>query len=131
MLRLLADENFDGYIVRGLLRRRSELKLIRVQDVGLWEADDSEILTWAAAQNYILLTHDRATVPDFAFQRIAAGQSMPDIFVVNDRLSLRQAIDKLLFLNEYSEQDEWDRIGPITLSQLIAISEMPLEQILR
>jgi hypothetical protein len=107
------------------------LKLIRVQDVGLWEADDSEILTWAAAQNYILLTHDWATVPDFTFQRIAAGQSMPDIFVVNDRLSLRQAIDKLLFLDEYSEQDEWDRMGPITLSQLIAISEMPLEQILR
>lgn len=108
MLRLLADENLNGYIVRGLLRRRSELNLIRIQDVGLRGADDLEILEWAAAQNYILLTHDRATVPDFAFQRIAAGQSMPGIFVVNDRLSLRQAIDELLFLDEHSEQDEWD-----------------------
>lgn len=40
MLHLLADENFNGYIVRGLLRRRPDLELVRVQDVGLGEAND-------------------------------------------------------------------------------------------
>ena len=110
MLRLLADENFNGHIVRGLLRRRSELTLLRVQDVGLRGAKDPEILEWAAEQNLILLTHDRATVPDFAFQRVAAGQPMPGVFVVNDRLSLGQAIEELLIPDEYSEQDEWKSI---------------------
>ena len=44
MLRLLADENFNGDIVRGLLRRRPELDLVRIQDVGLTGADDPSVL---------------------------------------------------------------------------------------
>ena len=35
MLRLAADENFNGNIVRGLLRRNPKLDIVRVQDVGL------------------------------------------------------------------------------------------------
>lgn len=110
MLRLLADENFNGYIVRGLLRRRPDMELVRVQDAGLSEADDPGILEWAATHNYILLTHDRATVPDFAYTRVTADQPMPGVFVVNDRLALRQAIDEILLLDDCSEQDEWKRL---------------------
>jgi predicted nuclease of predicted toxin-antitoxin system len=64
MLRLLADENFNGDIVRGLLLRQPTLDVVRVQDVGLIGTDDSEILAWAAENNRIVLTHDRATMPD-------------------------------------------------------------------
>lgn len=39
MLRLLADENFDNDIVRGVLRRTTHVDLIRVQDVGLTGAN--------------------------------------------------------------------------------------------
>jgi len=39
--KLLADENFDGDIVRGLRRRRPDLDLVRVQAVGLAEMPDS------------------------------------------------------------------------------------------
>ncbi len=92
MLGLLADENFNGYIVRGLLRRRSTLILVRVQDVGLGEANDPAILAWAAVHNYILLTPARARGPDFAYNRVEAGQSMPGVFILNDRMSLRQTI---------------------------------------
>lgn len=35
MPKLLADENFDNTIVRGLLRRKSDVDILRVQDVGL------------------------------------------------------------------------------------------------
>ena len=35
MWRLLADENFNGDIVRGVLLRHPDLDLVRVQDVGL------------------------------------------------------------------------------------------------
>jgi uncharacterized protein (DUF433 family)/predicted nuclease of predicted toxin-antitoxin system len=107
MLRLLSDENFNGDIVRGLLLRRPELDLRRVQDVGLEEADDPTILAWAAAHNRILLTHDRATMPDFAYTRIVTGQPMPGVFVVNDRTVVRQALDELLLLDACSEQAEW------------------------
>ena|GEM_PF-3786821 len=34
-MRLLTDENFNGAILRGLVRRLPELDIVRVQDVGL------------------------------------------------------------------------------------------------
>jgi hypothetical protein len=99
MLRLASDENFNEDIVRGLLLRRPELDLIRIQDAGLEGRDDPAVLAWAAENDWILLTHDRATMPDYAFTRIGAGQPMPGLFVLDDRLPVRQAIDELLLID--------------------------------
>ncbi len=107
MLRLLSDENFNGDIVRGLLLRRPDLNLLRVQDIGLSEADDPAILEWAAANNRIVLTHDRATMPDFAYARVVAGLPMPGVFVCDDRMPVRQVIEELLLIEDGSEQVEW------------------------
>ena len=110
MLSLLSDENFNGDIVRGLLLRHPNLDLLRVQDVGLREVDDPAILAWAASNGRILLTHDRATMPDFAYNRLVRGELMAGTFVVNDRMPMRQAIDKLLLLIDCSEQAEWQGV---------------------
>lgn len=107
MLSLVSDENFNGDIVRGLFLRHPHLD--RVQDVGLQEADDPDILAWAATNERILLTHDRATMPDFAYARLVAGEPMAGMFVVDDRMSIRQAIDELTLLISASEQTEWKR----------------------
>jgi predicted nuclease of predicted toxin-antitoxin system len=106
MLSLLSDENFNGDIIRGLFLRQPNLDLLRVQDVGLREVDDPAILAWAAMNERILLTHDRAMMPDFAYNRLVAGELMAGIFVVNDRMPIRQAIDELLLLIDCSEQTE-------------------------
>ena len=71
MLRLLSDENFDGKIIRGLFLRQPNLDLVRVQDVSLQELDDPTILAWAADNNRIVITHDCATMPNFAYERLA------------------------------------------------------------
>ena len=110
MIRFLVDENFNGDITRGLLRRRPDLDLVRVQDVGLANTDDRAILEWAAAQGRILLTHDRATVPDFALQRLLHQQAMAGVFVVNDRTPIGQAIDELLLIDECSDPGEWNKL---------------------
>ena len=111
MLRLLSDENFNGDVVRGLLLRRPDLDLVRVQDVGLSGADDPTILNWAAEQGRILLTHDRKTVPNFAYERIRSGLSMTGVFVLGDKFPVGQAIDELLLIAECSDPNEWlDRV---------------------
>ncbi len=92
MLRFLSDENLNGDLVRGLLRRQPDLDLLRVQDMNLLEADDPDILEWAAAHDRIVLTHDGATMPNFAYERIVAEKAMPGLFVINDRLSVQRAI---------------------------------------
>jgi Domain of unknown function (DUF5615) len=99
MLRLVSDENFNGDIVRGLLFRLPDLNLIvRVQDVGLEQAIDPVVLAWAAQDDRIIVTHDRATLPRFAYERVVAGESMPGVFVINDRLPVGQAIEEILLV---------------------------------
>ena len=107
MIRWLADENLNGAIVRSLFYHRPSLDLVRVQDVGLRTADDVAVLEWAAAHDRILLTQDRATMPDFAFQRVVKHQPMPGIFVVDERVSLRQVIDEILLVEDCSTPAEW------------------------
>lgn len=58
MLRLLIDENFNPRILRGLIRRRPSLDFVLAEHAGLKQADDLDVLTWAAGQNRIILTHD-------------------------------------------------------------------------
>jgi len=103
MVHLVSDENFNRDIVRGLLFRHPALDLYRVQDVGLEGADDPTILAWAVANDRIVLTHDHTTMPDFAYTRVVAGQPMPGVFVVPDRIAVRQAIEELLLVEACSE----------------------------
>ncbi len=106
MLRFLADENFNGDVINGLLARHPELQLIRVQDVGLSNVPDPEVLEWAAANDRILLTHDKATIPDAANERVRDIKPMPGVFVAY-RMTIRDVIEELLVLDAASEQGEW------------------------
>jgi len=54
-MRFLADENFNIDIVRGLLRRKTDLDIVRVQDVGLSGADDPTVLEWEGQVRYLPL----------------------------------------------------------------------------
>lgn len=107
MLRLVSDENFNGDIVRGLLRRHPELDLVRVQDVGLMQTPDPEILEWAATQGRVLLSHDVSTVPPAAYQRVGDGKLMPGVLILPDHMAIGQAIDEIVFLSLDVEPDEW------------------------
>jgi len=107
MLRLASDADVHGEIIRGVRRRLPEIDLIRVQDVGLLQSDDQSILMWAAENNRILFTHDRATMPHYAFARVNAKQPMHGVFIMDSRISFKQAIEELLLINDCSEQYEW------------------------
>ena len=108
MLRLAADENFNGDIVRGLLRQNPTLDIVRVQDVGLSGADDPSVLQWAADQGRVIVTHDISTLAKHAFDRIAAGQPMPGVFEVRSVAPVGQAIDDLTLVAECSVEGEWE-----------------------
>jgi hypothetical protein len=74
--------------------------------VGLAAAPDPTILEWAATNDRVLLTHDRRTVPPFAYARVAAGQHMPGVFLVSDDLPTGQAIDEILVAVHCLSPDE-------------------------
>lgn len=108
MLRFAADENFNNDIVRGLLRRKPDLDIVRVQDVGLTGANDPTILEWAAQEGRVLLTHDVTTITRYAYERVRTGKLMPGVFEVSRQVPIGVAIDDILLIAEYSLPGEWE-----------------------
>ncbi|MBI2808009.1 MAG: DUF5615 family PIN-like protein [Planctomycetes bacterium] len=111
MLRLLSDEDVPGSIVRGLRQRQPMLEIVRVQEVGLTQTPDPDVLAWAAGEGRQILTRDRNTMTRYAYERIRQGQSMPGLFVIPEDMPIGQAILELELLALASEPDEWhDRV---------------------
>lgn len=108
MLRLAADENLNGNILRGLLRRNPGVDIVLVKDAGLSGADDPTVLEWAAREKRVLLTHDVTTLTHFAYERVRAGQPMPGVFEISYSLPIGRVIEDILLLVECSLEGEWE-----------------------
>lgn len=107
----LADEDFDNNIIRGVRRRVPSLDLVRIQDLGGIGVRDEEVLALAANAGRLVLTHDVNTMIAAATARIAAGQRMPGLIVVSQRLGAGPVIDDIVLLVDCSCTGEWeDRI---------------------
>jgi predicted nuclease of predicted toxin-antitoxin system len=107
-LRFVTDENFDNNIIRHLKQLRPDFDAVRVQDVGLRQTPDPTILEWAANNNCILLTHDIATMPDFAYARIRESLPMPGIFVFPEKASTEDLVESLILTLEASVASDWE-----------------------
>ena len=94
--------------MRGLWRRKPELDIVRIQDVGLSGADDPTVLEWAAREGRVLLTHDVTTMTRYAYERIRSGQPMPGVFEVSRAVPIGRAIEDILLLAECSLEGEWE-----------------------
>lgn len=108
MVRLAADEDFNRHIVRGVRLRRPDIDLFRVQDAGLAGAKDPVVLEWAAGEGRLLLTHDEATMIDFAYARVKAGLAMPGLWVAHQDLKIANVIEDVIILAELSRDGEWE-----------------------
>jgi predicted nuclease of predicted toxin-antitoxin system len=73
-MKLLLDENLEAAILRGLLRVRPGLDVVRVVDVGLAGAPDQAVLAWAAEGSRVVVSRDRATVNYPALKGGACGK---------------------------------------------------------
>lgn len=105
-MKFLADENFDNSIVRGLLRRKPDIDVVRVQDVGLSGTDDPTVLEWAAKENRVLLTHDVATITRYAYERLVVEKPMPGVIEVTADAPIGRVIEDILLLLACSIEGE-------------------------
>lgn len=110
MIHFLADENYNGKILRGVRRERPDADIVRVQDTTIYRAADPQVLEWAAGEERILLTHDVETMVGYANERIAAGLPMPGVIVSRDTLPIGQVIEDLLTIMGASEMRDWENL---------------------
>jgi hypothetical protein len=67
---------------------------------------DPAVLEWAAANNRVLLSHDRRTIPGFAYARVNAGAAMPGVFLVSDDMPIGLAIEAIRVAVHCLTEDE-------------------------
>jgi predicted nuclease of predicted toxin-antitoxin system len=104
--RLLADENFNGRILRALQRQIPDLDVVRVQDTFLYGTDDQTLLQFAADENRIVLTHDIETLVGYAWERVRSGMPMPGVIVALTDQPIGQIIGDLEILLLASQPEE-------------------------
>ena len=108
MLPVLADENFSHRILRGIKLRIAQADVLLAQNVGLAGKDDPALLAWASEQGRIVLTHDRQTIPKYAYERIRREQSMPGVLVVSDTVAIGEAVESLTMYLECGTPDDFE-----------------------
>lgn len=108
MLRFVVDENFDQRILKELHRLRPDFDAVRVQDIGLGNTDDRVILEWASQNERILLTHDIATMTNYARERIANGLHVAGIILVHETAPIGRVLEDIQILLEVALPEEWD-----------------------
>lgn len=111
MLRLASDADVHGAIIRGLCRRQPEIDLVRAQDALPEGSPDQDVLSWAAAENRVLITNDRNTMVGLACRLVETGKQVPGIIVATNNQSVGAAIDEILVIAEcMSEREVRDQL---------------------
>lgn len=107
-MRFLADENFNGKLLKALRKALPDLDIVRAQETEIYRAPDPQVLEWAAQENRIVLTHDIQTMTKFAYERVEAELSMPGVIEVSNDISIGQVIDELATMIGASTPEEFE-----------------------
>jgi predicted nuclease of predicted toxin-antitoxin system len=108
MIRILFDQNFNGKILRGLKERIPELDCVTTHEIGIEAYSDPQLLSWAATENRVILTHDAKTFPIFAYERMTKGEKMSGVIVVSDQMAIGRAIDDLELIILGRFENKWE-----------------------
>ena len=92
---LVRSRGLGDVYKRQLLRRRSTLDIVRVQDTVLFGASDFVVLEWANQNGRVLLTHDVNTVTKIAYERLRVGEPTVGVIAVPQSVPIGQVIEDI------------------------------------
>ena len=104
-IRFQADNDFNGRIIRAVLRLDSSIEFQAASALGLHGQPDEQVIALASAEGRILVSHDRKTMP-FHFGNFISKQDSPGLFVVSQKLSIGDAAQWLYTFWATSEAEE-------------------------
>lgn len=104
-----ADADLNEDIVLGLTRLEYQIDFQTASEAGLGGLSDLEVLSCAARDKRILVSHDRRTMPTHFAAFIQTGTS-PGVFIIGQNVSVWTAIDELLLIWSCSEYEEWTNL---------------------
>ena len=107
--RFLLDEHIDRVIQRQLRRIDPRIDVLVVGDAFAPPAgtQDPELLIWAEEHTYLLVTEDRATIPNHLADHFAAGRHTAGLFWIRPYTPLGRIIEELYLIWSVSTDDEF------------------------
>lgn len=105
-LRFQADADLNEDIVKGVLRREPGIDFQTAASAGLRGLSDLEVLTLAAEEGRILVSHDRKTMPQ-TFGKFIQSTTSPGLFLISQKTDLLIVIEYVLLAWLASDHEEW------------------------
>jgi predicted nuclease of predicted toxin-antitoxin system len=105
-VRYQADADLNQKIVTAVLRLEPTIDFRTGHATNLAGVEDSEVLRIAASDGRVLITHDKATMPDAFGQFIQASES-PGVLVISRGYKLADVAEELVLIWAASELEEW------------------------
>lgn len=105
-IRFQADADFNQRIVRAVLRRQPAIDFKTADEGQIRDLNDPDVLSAAASEGRIVVTHDRSTMP-VHFAGFTGIQKSPGVFILSQDLPLNVAVEELITIWEASDAEEW------------------------
>lgn len=108
-VRLLFDENIPARLYRGVLAQSESAAVARVgaEDAPAFGTGDDALLAWCLETDRVLVTLDRATMPDELAGRLARHGRSPGVIIIRESATLAAAIEALVLVLEASTVQDW------------------------
>jgi len=109
-VRYQADADLNSIIVAAVLRREPGIDFQTAAVARLAGVEDPDVLSMAADERRVLVTHDGSSMPSHFADFIAQRRS-PGLIVVRQNLPIHDAAEQLILIWAATEAEEWiDRI---------------------
>ncbi len=105
-IRFQADADLREVIIQAILRLEPTIDFRSAHKANLAGLNDDKVLTIAADDERVLVTHDRKTMP-YHFAQFIDGRTSPGVIVVPQDMSVTAAVEELLLIWAASEAKEW------------------------
>ena len=107
--RFLLDENVEAIVLRQLRRFYPEIEAMAVDDPGApgLHSQDPDLLDWIAGHQYILVTHDRRSMPHHITDHYVKGGQLPGVLLIRRQAILAQVVEALHLIWAASDMDEY------------------------
>jgi predicted nuclease of predicted toxin-antitoxin system len=105
-VRYQADADLNQKIVAAVLRLEPTIDFHTSHAASLEGVEDREVLRIAARDGRVLITHDKATMPD-AFGEFVQSSESPGVIVISRGYKLADVAEELVLIWATSESEEW------------------------
>ena len=110
-----ADADLNQAIVTGVMRREGTVDFQTSNASLLSGLTDLEVLSFAAKENRMLVSHDQRTMPRY-FAEFISTQTSSGVIIVLQSFPISDAIDNLIKIWQTSESEDWvNRIAYLPL----------------